>query len=61
MYMSVNVEIIPIYIEVVFCRTCAYLGNIFAKNEIFPKKMAGYSAIFFIEFKTKVQTLHLVR
>ncbi len=40
MYMSVNAEI-PDLIEVVFVVPCAYLGNIFAKNELFPKKMAG--------------------
>jgi hypothetical protein len=40
--MSVNAEI-PDFLEGTFVVLCAYLGNNFAKNELFPKKMAGLS------------------
>jgi hypothetical protein len=49
--MSDNAEI-PELMNGTFVVPCAYLGNNFAKNELFPKKMAGYfpfPAIFFIK------------
>jgi hypothetical protein len=45
--MSVNAEI-PELTNGTFVVPCAYLGNNFAKNELFPKKMAG--ALPFLPF-----------
>jgi hypothetical protein len=56
-FMSVNAEITDFF-EGAFVVPCAYLGNNFAKNELFPKKMAGLSCHLFISFKIKAQTLH---
>ena len=44
--MSVNAEMIENRNRS-FVVPCAYLGNKYAKYELFPKKMADYPAIFF--------------
>ena len=52
-----------------FVVPCAYLGNKYAKYELFPKKMADYPAIFFgnyiesaffLHFRIKARKLRLI-